>query len=201
MGALSVTGQPKYRDGFGPLVTPGPLRAVRRRRRRARRASPSARPPSSSSRSRREGGINLPPPGYLQELRRACTDAGAVLIFDEIQTGSGPHRDVLRVRGGGRRPRRRDAGQGAGGRRPHRRDAGQRGGRARVRAGHARLDVRRQPVRHRRGAVRPAGDRRAGPARSLPRDGRVISARRCCGWPSGGGPRRAARAGGACCRG
>ena len=36
-----------------------------------------------------EGGINLPPAGYLQELRRACTDAGAVLIFDEIQTGIG----------------------------------------------------------------------------------------------------------------
>jgi acetylornithine/succinyldiaminopimelate/putrescine aminotransferase len=36
-----------------------------------------------------EGGINLPPPGYLQELRRLCTDAGAVLIFDEIQTGTG----------------------------------------------------------------------------------------------------------------
>jgi acetylornithine/succinyldiaminopimelate/putrescine aminotransferase len=36
-----------------------------------------------------EGGINLPPPGYLQELRRLCTAAGAVLIFDEIQTGSG----------------------------------------------------------------------------------------------------------------
>src|SRR6185503_1879809 len=36
-----------------------------------------------------EGGINLPPAGYLQELRRACTDAGAVLIFDEIQTGTG----------------------------------------------------------------------------------------------------------------
>src|SRR5580704_3238274 len=36
-----------------------------------------------------EGGINLPPPGYLQELRRLCTDSGTVLIFDEIQTGSG----------------------------------------------------------------------------------------------------------------
>src|SRR5205085_3501379 len=32
---------------------------------------------------------NLAPAGYLQEVRRACTDAGAVLIFDEIQTGAG----------------------------------------------------------------------------------------------------------------
>ena len=36
-----------------------------------------------------EGGINLPPPGYLQELRRLCTERGAVLIFDEVQTGVG----------------------------------------------------------------------------------------------------------------
>ena len=132
------------------------LRAVRRRRGGARRDHRAHGRASSSSRSRREGGINLPPPGYLQELRRACTDAGAVLIFDEIQTGVGRTGHLLRVRGRGRRPRRRDAGQGAGGRRSDRRDAGQRGGRARLRAGHARLDVRRQSVRDRRGALRPA---------------------------------------------
>ena len=89
LGALSVTGQPKYREGFGPLVTPGPLRAVRRCRRRRARRSPIARPPSSSSRSRPRAASTCRPPGYLQELRRACTDAGAVLIFDEIQTGTG----------------------------------------------------------------------------------------------------------------
>ena len=31
----------------------------------------------------------LPPPGYLQDLRRLCTDTGTVLIFDEVQTGTG----------------------------------------------------------------------------------------------------------------
>jgi acetylornithine/succinyldiaminopimelate/putrescine aminotransferase len=36
-----------------------------------------------------EGGIFLPPPGYLQELRRRCTETGTVLIFDEVQTGVG----------------------------------------------------------------------------------------------------------------
>ncbi|HXU65614.1 MAG TPA: aminotransferase class III-fold pyridoxal phosphate-dependent enzyme, partial [Polyangia bacterium] len=35
-----------------------------------------------------EGGINLPPPGFLQELRRLCTETGTVLIFDEVQTGA-----------------------------------------------------------------------------------------------------------------
>ncbi|MFZ5814113.1 MAG: aspartate aminotransferase family protein [Bacillota bacterium] len=36
-----------------------------------------------------EGGINLPPPGYLQAVRAACDRVGALLILDEIQTGFG----------------------------------------------------------------------------------------------------------------
>ena len=31
----------------------------------------------------------LPPPGFWQEVRQACTDHGALLIFDEIPTGLG----------------------------------------------------------------------------------------------------------------
>lgn len=36
-----------------------------------------------------EGGIHVPPPGYLAEVRRICDRAGALLILDEIQTGLG----------------------------------------------------------------------------------------------------------------
>jgi len=36
-----------------------------------------------------EGGINVPPPGYLQDVRAICDRAGALLILDEIQTGFG----------------------------------------------------------------------------------------------------------------
>ncbi len=36
-----------------------------------------------------EGGIILPEPGYLQQLRERCTETGALLVFDEIQTGFG----------------------------------------------------------------------------------------------------------------
>jgi 4-aminobutyrate aminotransferase len=32
---------------------------------------------------------NLPPPGFWREVRRACDDHGALLIFDEIPTGLG----------------------------------------------------------------------------------------------------------------
>jgi predicted acetylornithine/succinylornithine family transaminase len=88
MGALSVTGQSKYRDGFGPLVTPvkflpyGDLAA-------ARAAITSSTCAVILEPIQAEGGILLPPPGYLQDLRRLCTETGTVLIFDEVQTGSG----------------------------------------------------------------------------------------------------------------
>ncbi len=36
-----------------------------------------------------EGGIRLPEPGFLEALRKRCDQTGAVLIFDEIQTGFG----------------------------------------------------------------------------------------------------------------
>ena len=88
LGALSVTGQAKYREGFGPLVTPvkfipfGDIAA-------ARAAITDHTAAVIVEPIQAEGGINLPPAGFLQELRRACNDAGAVLIFDEVQTGIG----------------------------------------------------------------------------------------------------------------
>ena len=36
-----------------------------------------------------EGGIQLPAPGFLEALRERCNQTGALLIFDEIQTGIG----------------------------------------------------------------------------------------------------------------
>lgn len=36
-----------------------------------------------------EHGIRLPVDGYLQALRRRCTEVGALLVFDEVQTGFG----------------------------------------------------------------------------------------------------------------
>jgi predicted acetylornithine/succinylornithine family transaminase len=88
MGALSVTGQPKYRQGFGPLVPGvkflpfGDFDAIRK-------AIDDKTCAVITEPIQAEGGINLPPPGYLQELRKLCTDRGALLIFDEVQTGVG----------------------------------------------------------------------------------------------------------------
>ncbi len=36
-----------------------------------------------------EGGVRIPDSGYLQALRKRCDETGALLIFDEIQTGMG----------------------------------------------------------------------------------------------------------------
>jgi predicted acetylornithine/succinylornithine family transaminase len=88
MGSLSVTGQGKYREGFGPMVEGvrfvpfGDLEA-------AREALGDTTCAFIIEPIQAEGGINLPPPGYLQELRRLCSDRGVVLILDEVQTGVG----------------------------------------------------------------------------------------------------------------
>ncbi len=88
MGALSVTGQAKYRQDFEPLV-PG-VRFIPFGDLDAARAAINDRTCAVIAEPiQAEGGIILPPPGYLQELRRVCTDRGALLILDEVQTGTG----------------------------------------------------------------------------------------------------------------
>jgi predicted acetylornithine/succinylornithine family transaminase len=88
IGALSVTGQAKYRQGFGPLLAD--VRFIPFGDAEAARAAINDRTCAVIAEPiQAEGGINLPPPGFLQELRRVCTERGAVLIFDEIQTGVG----------------------------------------------------------------------------------------------------------------
>jgi acetylornithine/succinyldiaminopimelate/putrescine aminotransferase len=36
-----------------------------------------------------EGGVNLPPDGFLQGLRKIADERGLLLVFDEVQTGCG----------------------------------------------------------------------------------------------------------------
>jgi len=36
-----------------------------------------------------EGGINIPPPGFLKQVRELCDERGWLLMLDEVQTGNG----------------------------------------------------------------------------------------------------------------
>jgi acetylornithine/N-succinyldiaminopimelate aminotransferase len=87
LGALSVTGQSKYKEGFGPVggvthVPFGDLEATERAM-GPDVAAIIAEPIQA------EGGLHVAPPGFLAGLRRLCSDSGAFLILDEIQTGMG----------------------------------------------------------------------------------------------------------------
>jgi acetylornithine/N-succinyldiaminopimelate aminotransferase len=87
MGALSVTGTPKYREGFGDLgnvthLAYGDLELVRASM-GADVAAVMLEPIQG------EGGVLPAPPGYLQGLRALCNEYGALLIIDEVQTGVG----------------------------------------------------------------------------------------------------------------
>ncbi|MCB9653954.1 MAG: acetylornithine transaminase [Deltaproteobacteria bacterium] len=87
-GALAATAQPKYQEGFGAML-PGftwlpvgdfaALEAAVSRKTAAVLIEPI----------QGEGGVNVPPSGFLAACRRATERAGALLIFDEIQTGIG----------------------------------------------------------------------------------------------------------------
>jgi len=88
LAALSVTGQPKYHDGFAPLV-PG-TRFVPFGDEAAVRGAIGPRTSAVILEPiQAEGGINVPPPGFLKRLRELCDEHGVVLIFDEVQTGVG----------------------------------------------------------------------------------------------------------------
>ena len=52
-----------------------------------------------------EGGFIVAPPEFVQGLRRLCDKHGIVLVADEVQTGFGAHRAVLRDRALRRRAR------------------------------------------------------------------------------------------------
>ena len=87
LGALALTGQDKYREGFGPLpgvthVPFGDLEAVER-----------AMGPDVAGiiveTVQGEGGVLPAPQGFLEGLRRITEQHGALLLIDEIQTGVG----------------------------------------------------------------------------------------------------------------
>jgi len=88
MGALSATGQPKYHAGVGPLL-PGFVHVPYGDLAAAANAVDGETCAVIVEPIQGEGGINLPPAGYLEGLRALCDKHGLLLIFDEVQSGMG----------------------------------------------------------------------------------------------------------------
>lgn len=88
LGAVSATGQPKYQQGFGPLVPGfkhvpfGDIDAMAR-------AIDDETAAVMVEPIQGEGGVNIPPAGFLPKLRQLCDDRGVLLVLDEVQTGMG----------------------------------------------------------------------------------------------------------------
>lgn len=87
-GALSATGQAKYREGFGPILPGfryvpfgdfGALRSVISNETCAVMVEPV----------QGEGGIHVAEREYVQQMRAMCSQRDILLIFDEVQTGVG----------------------------------------------------------------------------------------------------------------
>ncbi|HYG67489.1 MAG TPA: aspartate aminotransferase family protein [Anaeromyxobacteraceae bacterium] len=88
MFALSATGQPKYHHGFEPLV-PG-VKHVPYGDVAALEAAIGPRTAAFIVEPvQGEAGVFPAPAGYLQAAREVTRKAGALLLFDEVQTGLG----------------------------------------------------------------------------------------------------------------
>ena len=88
LGSLSLNGDEQFRAGFGPLLPDctsvpfGDADALAAELAGGDVAAFIVEPIQGK-------GVNMPPEGYLQAAQRACRDAGALFVCDEVQTGLG----------------------------------------------------------------------------------------------------------------
>jgi acetylornithine/N-succinyldiaminopimelate aminotransferase len=88
LATLAATGQSKYRNGFEPHmpgfshVPFGDIQALRA-------AVTESTAAVLLEPIQGEGGVCMPPDGFLVEVRDLCDAAGCLLVLDEVQTGMG----------------------------------------------------------------------------------------------------------------
>jgi len=88
MGALSLTGQPKYHEGMAPLV--GGISHVPYGDLDALKAKINERTAAVLIEVvQGEGGVVSATDAYLKGVRELCDSRGALLFYDEVQTGYG----------------------------------------------------------------------------------------------------------------
>ena len=88
IGALSVTGREKYRKKFEPLM-PGAVFVDYGDAEALAKVINDQTAAFIVEPIQGEGGIIVPPDGYLKAAREICDKHGALLIFDEVQSGLG----------------------------------------------------------------------------------------------------------------
>jgi acetylornithine/N-succinyldiaminopimelate aminotransferase len=88
LATVAATGTPRYREPFGPtlpgfsFVDYGDIQALKQ-------ATTAATCAVILEPVQGEGGVNVPPEGYLQAVREWCDEQDILLILDEVQTGCG----------------------------------------------------------------------------------------------------------------
>jgi acetylornithine/LysW-gamma-L-lysine aminotransferase len=88
MGALSLTWDKKYREPFMPLV-PDMKHVAPDNSDKIREAITDKTAAVIMEPIRGEGGIRVPPEGYLKQVQEICNEKGVLLILDEVQSGFG----------------------------------------------------------------------------------------------------------------
>lgn len=88
LATLAAGGKPEHLDGFGPVVEgfdhvpAGDIEAMKT-------AVGSETAAIIVEAVQGEGGVNIMAPNYFKALRKIADEAGALLVFDEVQTGMG----------------------------------------------------------------------------------------------------------------
>ncbi|MCP3982980.1 MAG: acetylornithine/succinylornithine family transaminase [bacterium] len=114
LGALAVIGQTKHRDPYRDLL-PEPVTIPFGDADAAVAAIDEQTAAVIVEPVQGEGGVNVPPAGYLAQLRKRCTETGSLLIFDEVQTGIGRTGRMLALEHEGVVPDALTLGKGLGG--------------------------------------------------------------------------------------
>ncbi len=88
MAALSATGQDKIKKGFDPVLHGFefvPFNDIKSLEKKISSSTCAVMLEPLQG----EGGVRCPDPGYFEAVKNICNKFGALLIFDEVQTGMG----------------------------------------------------------------------------------------------------------------
>jgi ornithine--oxo-acid transaminase len=94
MMAVSASTTPEYRAGFGPFL-PGFVAVPFGDAGALERAITPSTCAVLLEPIQGEGGVNVPPDGYLRDVRELCTQRNVLFIADEVQTGFGRTGDMF----------------------------------------------------------------------------------------------------------